>query len=168
MWKLGTGAVMRKQEVWTLPASQKNMEKKSCLCSYRGNRGPTPYHQSATQLFITTKNNKSRDTKTACHQAGEHIELRWSVRLGRGCGGYHTSPESCMARSARRSNQSTLKDINPEYSLEELMLKLKLQYFGHLCEELTHWKRPWCCERLKAGGKGVDKGWDGWMASPTQ
>ena len=36
------------------------------------------------------------------------------------------------------------------------------------CEELTHWKRPWCWERLKAGGEGGDRGWDGWMASPTQ
>ena len=34
-------------------------------------------------------------------------------------------------------------------------------------EELTHWKRPWCWERLKAGGEGDDRGWDGWMASPT-
>ena len=36
------------------------------------------------------------------------------------------------------------------------------------CEELTHWKRPWCWERLKAGGEGADRGWDGGMASPTQ
>ena len=36
------------------------------------------------------------------------------------------------------------------------------------CEELTHLKRPWCWERLRAGGKGDDRGWDGWMASPTQ
>ena len=36
------------------------------------------------------------------------------------------------------------------------------------CEELTHWKRPWCWERLKAGGEGDDRGWDSWMASPTQ
>ena len=43
---------------------------------------------------------------------------------------------------ARRSNQSILKEISPEYSLEGLMLKLKLQYFGHLIEELTHWKKP--------------------------
>ena len=35
-------------------------------------------------------------------------------------------------------------------------------------EELTHWKRPWCWERLKAGWEGGDRGWDGWMASPTQ
>ena len=44
--------------------------------------------------------------------------------------------------TTRRSNQSILKEISPEYSLEGLMLKLKLQYFGHLIEELTHWKRP--------------------------
>ena len=48
------------------------------------------------------------------------------------------------------------------------MLKLKLQYFGHLSEELTHWKRPWCLEGLGAGGEGDDRGWDGWMASPTR
>ena len=35
------------------------------------------------------------------------------------------------------------------------------------CKELTHWKRPWCWERLKAGGEGDDRGWDGWMGSPT-
>ena len=42
------------------------------------------------------------------------------------------------------------------------------QYFGPWCEELTHWKRPWCWERLKAGGEGDDRGWDSWMASPTR
>ena len=36
------------------------------------------------------------------------------------------------------------------------------------CKELTQWKKPWCWERLKAGGEGDDRGWDGWMASPTQ
>ena len=64
--------------------------------------------------------------------------------------------------TARRSNQSILKEISPEYSLEGLMLKLKLQYFGRLMQ------RPWCWEKLKAGGEGDDSGWDGWMASPTQ
>ena len=69
---------------------------------------------------------------------------------------------------ARRSNQSILKEISSECSLEGLMLKLKLQYFGHSwCEELTHWKRPWCWERLKAG-EVDDTGWDGWMASLPQ
>ena len=70
--------------------------------------------------------------------------------------------------TARRSNRSILKEISPGCSLEGLMLKLKLQYFGHLMWRMTHWKRPWCWERLKAGGEGDDWGWDGWMASPTQ
>ena len=70
--------------------------------------------------------------------------------------------------TARRSNHSILKEISPGCSLEGLMLKLKLQYFGHLMWRRTHWKRPWWWPRLKAGGEGDDRGWDGWMASPTQ
>ena len=70
--------------------------------------------------------------------------------------------------SARRSNQAVLKEISPEYSLEGLMLKLKLQYLGHWCEEPTLWKGPWCWESLKAGGGGDDREWDGCMVSPTQ
>ena len=70
--------------------------------------------------------------------------------------------------TARRSNQSILKEITPGCSLEGLMLKLKLQYFGHLMEELTHLKRPWCWEGLGVGIEGDNRGWDGWMASPTQ
>ena len=70
--------------------------------------------------------------------------------------------------TARRSNQSILKEISPGCSLEGLMLKLKLQYFGHLMQELTHLRRPWCWERLRVGGEGDDRGWDGWMASLTQ
>ena len=62
--------------------------------------------------------------------------------------------------TARRSNQSIVKEINPEYSLGGVMLKLKLQYFGPWCEELTYWKRPWCWERSKAG-EGDDRGWYG-------
>ena len=69
--------------------------------------------------------------------------------------------------TARRSNQSILKEISPGYSLEGLTLKLKLQYFTW-CEELNHWKRLWCWERLKAGGEGDDGGCDSWMPSPTQ
>ena len=56
--------------------------------------------------------------------------------------------------NAKRSNQSMLKEINPEYSLEVLILKLKLQYFENWCKELTHWKKkPWCLERLKQLGR---------------
>ena len=70
--------------------------------------------------------------------------------------------------TARRSNQSILKEISPGCSLEGLMLKLKLQYFGHMMRRLTHLKRPWCWERSRAGREGDDRGWVGWMASLTQ
>ena len=63
--------------------------------------------------------------------------------------------------TAKRSNQSILKEINPEYLLEGLMLKLKLQYFGHLMWRTDSWKRPWCWERLKVEGEGDDRGWYG-------
>ena len=64
----------------------------------------------------------------------------------------------------RRSNQSILKEINPEYSFKGLMLKLKVQYFGHLVRkadslEKTHW------ETLRAGGEGGDRERDSWMTS---
>ena len=67
-----------------------------------------------------------------------------------------------------KSNQSILKEINPEYSLEGLMLKLKLQNFGHLMWRTDSLEKTLCWERLKAGGEGDDRGWDGWMASPIQ
>ena len=70
--------------------------------------------------------------------------------------------------TAMKSNQSILKETNPEYSLEALRLKLTSNTLVTWCEELTHWKRPWCWERLKAGGEGDYRGWNGWMASPTQ
>ena len=74
--------------------------------------------------------------------------------------------------TARRSSQSVLKEISPEYSLEGLMLKLKLPILWLPdVKNWLFWKKHWCWERLKAGGEGDDSGWDGWMASqwvPTQ
>ena len=70
--------------------------------------------------------------------------------------------------TARRSNQSILKELSPGCSLEGLMLKLKLQYFGHLMQRADSFEKPWCWERLRAGGEGDNRGWDGWMASLTQ
>ena len=55
-----------------------------------------------------------------------------------------------------------------EYSVEGLMLKVKLQYFGHLMQSQPMGKRLWCWERLKVGGEGDGRGQDGWMASLTQ
>ena len=67
--------------------------------------------------------------------------------------------------TARRSNESILREISPEYSLKGLMASSNMLVAW--CKEPTHWKRPWCWERLKAGGDGDDTGWDGWMESPT-
>ena len=67
----------------------------------------------------------------------------------------------------RRSNLSILKEISPEYSLEALVLKLKLQYFGHLMWRTDSLEKTLMLEKLKAGGEGDDRGWDGWMASLT-
>ena len=70
--------------------------------------------------------------------------------------------------TAKRSNQSILEEISPEYSLEGLMLTLKLQYFGHLMWRTDIFEKTLMLGMLKAGGEGDDRGWDGWMASPTQ
>ena len=69
--------------------------------------------------------------------------------------------------TARRSNQSILKEISPEYSLEELILKLTLQYFGHLRQRSDSLEKILMLERLKAG-EGDNRERDGWMASLTQ
>ena len=68
----------------------------------------------------------------------------------------------------RKSDQSILKELNPEYSLEGLMLKLKFWYFGHLMWRADSLERIWFWERLKAGGEVDDRGQDGWTASLTQ
>ena len=57
--------------------------------------------------------------------------------------------------TARRLNQSVLKEISPEYSLEELMLKLKLQYFGHPMGRTDSLEKTLMLERLKASGEGA-------------
>ena len=69
---------------------------------------------------------------------------------------------------ARRSNQSILKEISPGCSLEGLMLKVKLQYFGHLMRRADSLEKTLMLGGIRAGGEGDDRGWDSLMASPTQ
>ena len=69
--------------------------------------------------------------------------------------------------TARRPSESIVREISLECSLEGLMLSSNSNTLATWCEELTHWKTPWCWERLKAVGKGDNRGWDGWMASLT-
>ena len=114
---------------------------------------PTKVHLVKAMVFpLVMYGCESCTIKKAEHQRTDAFEL-WCWRLLR-------------VPWTARSYQSILKEISPQYSLEGLMLKLKLQYFNHL--QLTHWKRPWWWERLRAGGEGDGRGWDGWMASPTR
>ena len=91
--------------------------------------------------------------KKAEHQRIDAFEL-WCWKLLR------------VPWTARRSNQSILKEISPEYSLEVLMLKLKLQYFGHLMWRADSFEKTLMLGKIMAG-EGDDRGWDGWMASLT-
>ena len=97
----------------------------------------------------------------------------WTVKKGE-CWRINAFELWCWRRllrvpwTARSSNQSILKEISPECSLEGLMLKLKLQYFGHLMRRVDSLEKTLIWERLGAGGEGDNRGWDGWMAPPTQ
>ena len=89
--------------------------------------------------------------KKAQHQSTDTFELwYWRRRLR-------------VPWTARRSNLSILKETSPEYSLEGLMLKLKLQYFGHLMRRAESFEKTLMLEgrkieRLRAGGEGDDRG----------
>ena len=118
---------------------------------------PTKFHLVKAMVYpLVMYGCESWTIKKAEHQRVDAFELWCWRRLLR------------VPWTARRSNQSILNEISPEYSLEGLMLKLKLQYFGHLMQRADSLKRPWCWERLKARGEGDDRGWAGGMASLTQ
>ena len=98
---------------------------------------------------------KSWTIKNAEHQRTDALELWCWRRLLR------------VPWTARRSNQSILKEISPKCSLEGLMLKLKLQCFGHLMWRTDSFEKTLMLGGMGAGGEGEDRGWDGWMALPT-
>ena len=68
----------------------------------------------------------------------------------------------------RRSSQSNLKEINPEYSLEGPMVKLKLQYFSHLMRRANSLEKTLMLGKIENRRRRDDRGWYGWIASPTQ
>ena len=70
--------------------------------------------------------------------------------------------------TARRSNQSILTESVLGVHWKDWCWSWNSNPLATWCEELTPWKRPWCWERLKAGGEGDNREWDGWVASPTQ
>ena len=69
--------------------------------------------------------------------------------------------------NSRISSQFILKEISPGVHWKDWCWSWNSNTLAIWLEELTHWKRPWCLERLRAAGEGDDRGWDGWMASPT-
>ena len=97
-----------------------------------------------------------------------------SVRLKAECQRIDAFEQWCWRRllsvpwTARRSNQSILKEISPGCSLEGLMLKLKLQYFGHLMRRADSFEKTLMLGKIEGGRRRGRQRWDGWMASPTQ
>ena len=118
---------------------------------------PTKFHLVKAMVFpIVMYGCESWTVKKAERRRIDAFELQCWRRLLR------------VPWTARGSNQSILKEITLEYSLEGLMLKLKLQYLGQLMQRTDSFERPGCWERLRAGREGDDRGQDGRMASLTQ
>ena len=118
---------------------------------------PTKVHLVKAMIFpVAISGYESWTIKKAEHRRIEAFELWCWRRLLR------------VPWTARRSNQPILKEISPEYSLEGVMLKLKLQYFGHVMQRADSLEKTLMLGKLEGGSKGDDRGWDGWVASPTQ
>ena len=97
-------------------------------------------------LYGVTSGCESWSIKKAEHQRTDAFELWCWIRLLR------------VPWTARKSNQSVLKEISPEYSLEGLMLILKLQYFGHLMRRTESLENTLMLGKIEAGGEGDDRG----------
>ena len=137
----------------------------------------TPWKESYDQLSILKSRDISLSTKVHLVKAMVFPVVMygcesWSIKKVE-CWRIYAFELWCWRRllrvpwTARRSNQSILKEISTEYSLEGLMLKLKLQYFGHLMWWTDSFEKTLKLEKMTAG-EGDDRGWDGWMASSTQ
>ena len=117
---------------------------------------PTKVHLVKAMVFpVVTYGCESWTVKKAECQRIDAFELWCWKRLLR------------VPWTARRSNQSILKEFGPGF-IEGLMLRLKLQYFGHFMQRVDSLERPWYLEGLGAGREGDDRGWDGWIASATR
>ena len=118
---------------------------------------PTKLHLVKTMVFpLVMYRCESWIVKKAKHQKIDAFELWCWRRLLR------------VPWTLRRSNQSILKEISPGCSWKDWCWSWNSSTLATSCEELTHWESPWCWEGLGAGGEGDDRGWDGWMASPTR
>ena len=118
---------------------------------------PTKVHLDKAMVFPVVMHGwESWTIKKAEHRRTDAFELWCWRRLLR------------VPWSARRFNQSILKEISPEYSLEGLVLKLKLQYFGHLMRSADSLEKILMLGKIEGRKRGDEGEWDGWMASLTQ
>ena len=118
---------------------------------------PTKVHLVKAMVFpVVTYECESWTIKKAEHRRIGAFELWCWRRLLR------------VPWTARRTNQSILKESVLGVHWKDWCWSWNSSTLATSCEELTHLKRPWCWERLRAGGEGDDRGWDGWMASPTR
>ena len=118
---------------------------------------PTKVHLVKAMVFpVVMYRCESWTTKKAEHQRINAFELWCWRRLSR------------VPWTARRSSQSILQEISPECSLEGLILKLKLQYFGHLMWRADSFEKTLMLGKIEGRRTKDDRGWDGWMASLTQ
>ena len=118
---------------------------------------PTKVHLVKAMVFpVVIYGCESWTVKKAEHRRIDAFELWCWRRLLR------------VPWTARISNQSILKEINPGCSFEGLMLKLKLQYFGNLMWRVDSLEKMLMLGEIGGRRRGDNRGWDGWMASPTQ
>ena len=127
------------------------IKKQSHYFAYKG-----PCSQSCGFFLLVVYECESWTIKKAECQRTDALELQCWRRLLR------------VPWTARRSNQSIRKEINAEYSWKDWCRNWNSNTLATWCEEPTHWKRLWFQEGLKAGREGDDRGWDGWVISPTQ
>ena len=128
------------------------------LLKSRGITLPTNVHLVKAIVFAVVKYGfESWTIKKAEHRRTDAFEIWCWRRLLR------------VPWTARRSNQSILKEINPEYSFEVLMLKLKLQYFGHLMGRVDSLEKTLMLGKIEGRRRrGRQRMRDGWMASLTR
>ena len=135
---------------------RKAMKNLDSILKSRDTTLPTKIHIVKVIVFpVVIYGCESWTIKNAEHRSSGGSELWCWTRLLR------------VPWTARGSNQSILKEISPEYSLNDWCWSWNSNTLASWCKEPTHWKRPWCWKKLKAEGEGDDRGWDGWMASPT-
>ena len=98
-----------------------------------------------------------------CFSVSSLFQLEWVLKNWCFCTVVLESPLDCRE----------IKPVNPKGNKTWIFIgrtdvEAETNTFATWCKKPTHWKRPWCWERLRARGEGDDRGWDGWMASPTQ